>query len=571
VTGFEKVRRFGFTSSELERTKNQYIRNYEAYYDDRGKITNNDWAEQLAEHFLKAMPVPEISWEVEFSKKTIESITLEEVNNVANDFSNINNSALSLSGPDKGGVNYPTKDELLDIYDRVTNSEVEAYEDDVDDAPLVKDKLKNVKVVSKEGLSVAGATKYALKNGAKVIIYPTEFSKDEVLFTATSFGGSSLLPREDLESAEMVGTLAELSGVGDFDAVQLKKKLAGKIAKLNLDLGTYSEQLQGSASPKNLETLLQLIYLSFEHPRFDKDAFDSKVDMLRNYVVNLEADNGRAFRDTVGEMTTDHHPRNILFNEAFVEKISFDKAKSIYLDRFQDASDFTFIFVGNINAGKDQANIFKYIGNISSNKRTETWKDNHVRTADGYVENIFEREMQVEKSTVFYGLYNDLPYNLQNRIYVRAIADLLGKRYLETIREKEGGSYGVSVRPSIRKRPYEHYALNISFDCDPEKQAELYDIVQDEIEKLVNEGVDSNDLVEVKENYINSREEQSKQNNFWLSVLKNSEINNEPVASNEAYEAMVKGIKGEELQDFAREMFKNPDTVKVVMLPKEGE
>ena len=571
VTELERARRFGFNESELERAKTQLLRSYETYYADRDKITNDTWARQLGDHFLKASPLPSIESELEFAKETIPTITLKEIQALFSDFQNVQNSVITISGPDKEEIIYPIKDELMAEVETVLLTNLEPYQDDADESPLVAQELTEKAVLEQKPVAGTDAIMYKLENGAKVVILPTELSKDEILFSALSFGGMSLLEKDELATGNLVTNIATMSGAGAFDAMQLKKKLSGKIANVSASLSDDSEGFKGSASPKDFETMLQLLYLKFQEPRFEKDSYETLVGSLKNRLVYIKTDNNKAFGDTINVLTSNYSPRTLLFSEDFVNQLDYDKAVAIYKDRFQDADDFTFIFVGNIDMERDMPLIKKYIGNLSSSSRTETWVNHHVKPAKGASQRVIERQMEVPKSTVYYSLYNDVDYNLKNRTYVRVIADLLSKRYLETIREKEGGSYGVSVRPSISKRPYEHASIAMNFDTDPEKRARLTEIMKQEIDNLAKNGPIVNDLNEIKKNYLKSREEAEDQNAFWLSVLEGSLSNNEPIASTAEYNKMINDISAKSVKKYAKMLFKNYDSVEVVMNPIAAE
>ncbi|MGQ1909070.1 M16 family metallopeptidase [Marinifilum sp. RC60d5] len=568
ITEFTRVQRFGFTKSELERVKISFLRSYESYLQGKDKISNEDWAKTFQKHFLKAEPASSVEWEVEFAQKVVPQITLQEVNSMLKNYGNVNNSLFSVSGPDKAEIKYPTKEELFATVKKVMTSDIEAYADETGDAPLVTDELTDKKFVSESLVKGTDAKKYVLENGAKVVVLPTDYSKDEILFNAYSVGGSSLLERADMESGEMATMLAQISGVGEFNAIQLRKKLTGKIAGVKPSLGEFTEGFSGSASPKDFETMLQLLYQYFEHPRFDQNVFQAQMGAIKNNLQNAKADNGKALKDTIGQIMTNYHERALMFNDNFVNNIDFEKAKKIYLDRFKDASDFTFFFVGNIDEEKHLPLIRKYIGSISSEKRNENWIDRKVRMPEGKVQRIFEREMQVPKTTVFIAINNEMEYNLKTRMYARVVAELLSKRYMETIREEEGGTYGVSVRPSISKRPYEHVVLTINFDCGPEKQERLRELVYKEIDAIV-KSVNNTDLEEIKKNYIKSRAESEKENSFWLSVIKGSLINDEPITSTEGYNELVNDIDAKKVESFAKKLFKKYDSIEVVMNPNE--
>ncbi|WP_461643493.1 M16 family metallopeptidase [Labilibaculum euxinus] len=569
LTELERVKRYGFTASELERTKVQYMRSYESYAANYSKITNDKWAEQLADLFLKAEPFPSLEWEMEFAAKTIPAITLDEVNAFVKSYSNVDNSALILQGPDNETQVYPTKEELLAVAAKVKSSDVEAYIDEAGNQPLVAKKLKPAKILSQFGVEGTDAKGYVLENGAKVVILPTEYSKDEISMSSFSFGGTSLIADKDLTSADMATSIVEMSGVGEFDATQLQKKLAGKIVGLNASLGELTEGFSGSASPQDFETLLQLLYLNFEAPRFEEAPFSAQMARMRDYVANIKVDNNKALQDTIALLSTNYSPRTLLFGEDFINKIDFNRASKIYRERFSDASDFTFIFVGNINEKEHLPMIRKYIGNISSTNKNETYLDHKVGPAKGKTSRIFDREMAVPKTTVNYALQGDFDYTLENRVLLSVVSQLLSKRYMTTIREEEGGSYGVGVSPSSSKLPTPEFSLNISFDCNPEKRDRLVEIVKEEIVKIQNEACDAVDLNEIKNNFIKSREEAELQNSFWMSSIQKNLMLGSELTSKEDYIKMIENIDADSIQNFAKEILKNVNTVEVIMNPKK--
>ncbi len=570
VTEMERIRRFGFTEPELERVKTNYQRQYEAYEKEYDKVDNEEWAKQLGNHFLKADPFPSLKWEMDFAKKTIAAISLKEIYGQLSVFQNVNNSVIAVQGPDKEEINYPSKEELLGELTKVMTSNITAYEDDAIDSPLVSDELTEKKFVSEEALAGAeGATLYKLENGAKVVVMPTELSNDEIMFSAFSFGGTSLVQKGDLASASLATNLAAMSGLGDFNAIQLRKKLTGKIAEVKVFIGQNTEAMSGSSSVQDFETMLQLLYQKFEHPRFEKESFETMLAGMNNQLAYIKTDNDKAFGDTLNMVSTNYHPRTVLFNEAFIASADFDKAKAIYKDRIQDASDFTFVFVGNIDEGKHLPLIKKYVGSLSSTNRSETWVNHNVQPADGYTFRSVERSMEVKKATVSYTLFSDVKYNLETRVYVRAISSLLSKRYLETIREQEGGTYGVGVRPAISKHPDEQAIIRMKFDCDPEKRERLTKIMKDEIENMLKNGVDEEDLKEIKKSNLKNREEAEHQNSFWMNVIQGSLMNDEPITDTEGYNKMVESMSAKSVQKFARKLFKDTDIIEVVMVPKK--
>jgi len=447
--------------------------------------------------------------------------------------------------------------------------EIEAYVDNAGNSPLVEKDLKAAKIIESSDIEGFGAKSYTLENGAKVVILPTDYSKDEIGLSAFSFGGTSLISNKDIVSAAVVSSLTNLSGLGEFDATQLEKKLTGKIAYVSPQLDEIVEGLQGSASPKDFETFMQLVYLSFENPRFDREAFDAQVAKWNEQAINSKVDNASALKDSIILANSNYSDRTFLFNEEAINRINYERAVEIYKERFTDASDFTFIFVGNINTEEHLPMIQKYIGNISSTNRKESFVDHKIGPAKGITSNIFERKMTVPKTTVSYNLQGDFKYSLKNKMMVNIISQLLSKRYMVTIREEEGGSYGVRVGHSVSKLPSAEYSISIKFDGDPEKSARLTEIVKEEITKLTKESCNADDLTEIKNNFIKNREEQELQNYFWMNALENKLMENENFTNKEKYNQLVNSIDSKAILKFAKKILKEANRVEVIMNPEK--
>ncbi len=569
LTELERVKRHGFNQSELDRIKIQTQRSYESYYANRAKIGNDTWAKQLGDLFLKSKPFPSIEWEMAYAAKTIPAITLEEVNAMVNNYSDENNSALILKGPENATQYYPTKEELLAVAAKVKSSDVDAYNDEAGDQPLVAKELATAKITSTFKVEGTDAKGYVLENGARVLILPTEYSKDNISMSSFSFGGTSLIAEKDLASADMATGIVGMSGVGEFNATQLKKKLTGKIVGLNASLGELTEGFSGSASPQDFETLMQLLYLNFEAPRFEEAPFNAQMARIKNYLANIGVDNKKALQDTISLASTNYSSRTLLFGEEFVNQIDFNRASEIYKERFSDASDFTFIFVGNINEEVHLPIIQKYIGNISSTNRKESFVDHKVGPAKGKTSKIFNRKMSVPKTTVVYSISGDFDYTLKNRLMLNVVSQLLSKRYMTTIREEEGGSYGVGVSPSSSKLPTPEFSLGINFDCDPEKCDRLVEIVNAEITRIQKEACNAADLTEIKNNFIKSREEAELENSFWMGALKKNQMLGSEFTSKEDYKKLIKDIDAASVKKFAKKLFKKTNTVEVIMNPAE--
>lgn len=565
----ERANRYGVVATELERAKIAMLSRIEKQYKDRNKQHNDKLVQGYKQNYLKNEPVPGIEFEFEAMKNLLPGIDAEEVNILSKDWMTKENVILTFTAPEKEGVVLPTEAQLLAVVEKVRNADLKPYEDKVITEPLIAELPKAGVVKEQLTLEDFEATEWTLANGATVVIKKTDFKENEIQLKAFSKGGNSLYNVEDLASAEMAGGFIANFGLGKFDQMSLKKLLTGKQVRVSPYIGELSEGFNGNSSVKDFETLLQLVHLYFEQPRFDEEAFTALKGRYMAYVANMGSNVNKAFSDSVSMTSTDHHPRTILFNTDMINKLDLATMKRVYQERFVDASDFTFVFVGNIDAEKAKPLIETYIGSIKDIDRKENWKDNGVSYLEKDTYNHFKREMETPKTTINIDFHGDINYSRENSLMMNVVAKLLSKRYLEVIREKEGGSYGVGVRAGVSKFPREEYNLLIRFDTDPAKADKLKGIVYDEVQNIFKEGVKEDDLHEVKENFIKERQENLRKNGYWMNVLNRYYVYDESIKSLVDYEKMINSISKEKVEAFAKKYFSKPAKIEVVMSPKE--
>ena len=565
----ERAVRYGFTQKELDRNKEGILSYYEDLLQNKDKINSDELSEELVNYFLKAIPFESIEQQYENIKKRLETITLSEINEAVKKLQTSENMVLTVTGPDKNDVVYPSKKEYIDIMSEVKKMPLEKYKETDTDQPLITENLKG-SAVSKEFTvdGIAGAKGYVLENGAKIILYPTTLAKDEILFSAFSKGGNSLVKTEDIPSSQIAVPLVENSGLGNFKTTDLQDKLNGKIVNLKPYITELTEGFKGSGNQKDMETMLQLLYLYFEHPKFDKDSYARMLTGFTNSLENSVNTNPKVFQDTISQLVSNHNKRVPLFNEEFIKQLDFDKAAQIYKERIQNASDFTFVFTGNLPENAISL-IEKYIGSISSNiNKKENFKDNHIEPAPGIAKQLLVREMNVPKASIYIKFVKQFPYSYKNVFSLYILSELLSKKYLDLIREEEGGSYGVHVSSGVSKLPVDEYSMTINFDSDPEKQEKLTKIVYEQIELMQNAEVKTEDIQSIVNTMLKSRAEKVMTNNFWLSNLNNMMLYNEGFKDDVMYKKTVNEITKEDLKVFAKTFFAQPKTVEVIMTSK---
>jgi len=400
----------------------------------------------------------------------------------------------------------------------------------------------------------------------------TDFKEDEILFSAFSFGGSSLYEIKDLISAEFSAYLVEESGLGELDKIALTKKLTGKIVNIYPYITDDQEGFGGSCSTQDLETMLQLINLYFNAPRTDEVAFNALVKRMKAVLDNKALEPESALQDTIQVLLANHHPRvRPMTSAGRVDEASLKRMKSIFKTRFGDPGSFTFYFVGNIDPVVAKPLVEKYLGGLPKVSREETWVDNNIRPPAGKVTREIKREMKVPKGTVYLTYTGTFDYDdVQSRMNLSALCDILDVRFVETIREEQGGTYGAAVYESMDKYPYENYSVTIFFDCDPENAGKLKNIVYQELEKLKTEGPVDKDLHGVKENKLKVHQENLRQNNYWLNIIKNKDYYQSDLSELLDYDEYVNNMTRESMKAAAQKFF-GDNVIEAVLLPENIE
>lgn len=569
TTENERVARHGFTITELERTKQAMLSDLKKKYDNRNKMKSRSLIWSYLGNFMSDDPVPGIKYEYEFAKEYLPQVGLKEVNKLAEQWVTDENMVVAINAVKKKDQPLPTEEEVLKAVNAAKSKDIEPYEDEVTDEPLISS-LPDAGEITKESKNKEKETyQYTLNNGLKIIVKPTEFKDNEILMKGYSPGGLSLVKEEDIASARFLSAIISLNGLGEFSKTALDKKLADKNVRVNAYLSDLKEEFRGNAEADDFETMLKLLHLHFQEPRNDLNAYHSAMNRYRALLENRSADPRYIFRDSVQITKANHHPRKTPFNIDLLEQADYQKARSIYKDRFSDASDFTFFFVGNVDLKEAKPMFEKYLGSIQSENRNENFTDHEIYPPEGKTKKEIHLEMEVPKATVHVNFNGKAKYNLRNDILMDAIDHILELRYTETIREEQGGSYGVGVRGTLSEYPESRFDLTVQFDCAPEKYEMLRDIVYQEVEKLYEEGPSDNDVKKAREYFIKSRQEKLEENSFWLSALEKKEWSSADVLD-ESYMEIVKSMKAKDIQEAAKKWLRNANNIDMVMKPKMG-
>ena len=566
VREIERARKFGFTDTEYNRARAEYLRNLESAYNERDKRKNDAYVNAYVRHFLDNEPIPGIENEYAIISQIAPNIPVEALNQMMQVLVSDSNQVLAVFAPEKEGIKLPTKTNLSDLIVNINKEELTPYIDNVSDEPLMSEKPKGGKIVSQKELPLFGATELTLSNGVKVIIKDTDFKADEIRMKGVSLGGSSLYPDSEAINLNSLSAVS-VGGLGNFSSVELEKALAGKKASVNFGIGALTENVNGSCSPQDLETMLQLTYLTFTAPRKDEEAFTSYKNRTKAALQNQELNPMSAFRDSIQASVYNNHPRMVSMKSNMVDQINYDKLMEIYMDRYKDASDFTFILVGNVDLEKDKELIAEYLGALPAINRKETFVDNNIDIRQGEYVNEFIRQQETPKATNLAVFSGKCPYTERNEIMMSMTSQILNLIYTEKVREDEGGTYGVYVGGNITKYPKETFMLQIVFDTAPSKKAKLMEIIYAEADALAKNGPSEENLNKVKEYMLKKHAENLKENRYWLNTI--DEYLFTGVDMMKDYDQIVNGITAQDIQKFATSLFSQKNKVEVSMVSPE--
>jgi zinc protease len=566
LTEIERMRLYGFTNSEFERAKANILRSYESAYTEREKRKNRDLVYPNLTYFIRNNPNPGIDFEYQFANKVIPGITLEELNNIAKNFIRNDNIIVTITGPEKEGVTMPSEQEIKNVLSTYKNAKIEPYSDNITGKKLISQEIKPGKISKVKTNSKVGTTEWTLSNGMKVVLKPTDFKVDEILMFAFSWGGRTRLKNEDMIASQFMNGVVSEMGIGDFSRTDLIKILAGKRVAVNPFLEGQQEGLRGTMSPKDVETALQMVYLYFSKPRWNKTDFDTYFDKVKSTYVNFDAEPRKAFSDSVNFIFNNRSPRFRPMNYNLLNEVSFDKIKNIYTDRFADPGDFTFIFTGKIDVDQFKPLVEKYLASLPNVKRKDGFVDDKVRTPKGKVVVDFKKENKTPRTSVIVAFTGTCKYSPEDKVKMAALRHILELRYIESIREDKGGSYHVTVAQSIDNLPFPNYMMYMMFDTDPKKADELKNIVFREVNKIVENGPSEADLQKAKEFFLKQRKEDLKENSWWQAMIKEYYSNKIDLVN--SYEDNVNKLSVQSLHDFAKTLFSQGNSIEVIMRPK---
>lgn len=563
----ERLRRFGFTQSEFERAQENLLRSAERKYTNRNDRRNNEFVQTYLQNYQLNTPIPDAETEWQIDSMLIKQINVDAVNMYVQQTIYPQNQVIFITAPQREGLTNPTEAEILAIREKVMGSELAPYEDNVVKEPLIPENVVLAgSPVKKTAVNEKyGTTTWTLKNGVKVVVKPTTFKADEVQVMAYALNGLSGLTDEEYYMGELMPAVNQMSGVGKFSAADLKKQLSGKSARVQTSTSEYNNSVSGVGSPKDMETLLQLLYLNFTQPRFDENDYNTLMKLLRAQMENVRTNPDFVMQERFTDVAYGHNPRRQVITLEKLDDFDFAQLPAIYKKLFPGANSFTFYIIGNVDLNTLKPLVEKYIGSIPTTGKPVGTVDDHAAPVKGAVVEDFQVAMQQPKVSIHYRFTGDMPHSIRNKITMKLLMEALSSRYLISVREEKGGTYGVHVYGSTQARPHETYQMNIQFDTNEAMADELREIVMQEIRGIAENGPKSEDIEKTREFLAKQWKNSLEQNGSWIPYLLDYDLLGFDYLAD--YEATLRAVTGADVQALAKKMLEDNNLVQVVMRP----
>lgn len=567
LTELERARLHGFTKGELTRAKASMLSNFENLYKQKDKISNDEWASQIVDHFTTAEPIPSLDTQYEYYREILPSITQEEVTNRLRELVREDNRFILIQGPDDR--EYISEAEAMAIMEKVVSSDIKPYEDITGGTDLISEELNGAEVVKTVLLPQFDATEWTLANGARVIFRHAEYEKDNVSISGYAFGGSSLYPDSLVPSLTLFPQIISMYGAGEFDNVALTKMLAGKKASVSLGLQETMQTVSGSSTPKDFETMMQLLYLRIARPNYNKEAYDAIIGRYTAVVTMMQKDPNKMMSDSLSMNMTGYHPRTFLMTPESMKLIKYENINHIYETAFDDASAFTFFITGNIEeaVARDLAQV--YIGSLPSKYSKETYRNLGINQPEGTVRKEIPVPLAVPKATVVISYSAKTKYEPSNNLAMDVLKGILDLVYTEKVREEQGGTYGVSISATSQKRPEEKASLLVAFECDPERAAELRQIIYSELEGIAKNGPRQVDLDKAVTNMIKTREETSQHNSYWTNIIRSYYLTGFDNNDDRNYSDILNKLTVKDMKKKVKKFLAKADLLELVFVPEK--
>ena len=568
VSENERAKKFGFTQGELDRAKAQFIASIEKAYNDKDKINSENFAGEYQANFLEKEPAPGIEWTYQTMKQVLPLIDLKDVNSLIKEYLKDDNRVVVLTGPEKEGLKKITEQEVLDAL-KVNVNALTPYQDEAIAVSLIRKEVKPGVIVKRESNEKIGTKTLILSNGVKVTYKNTDFKNDEVLFEAISFGGSNMYSNAEMKKVQFANGALTEAGFAGLNLNDINKFMTGKMAIVKPYIGVAKEGLRGSATPKDLEYLFQMTHAYFTDLNFDETAFEGYKQKQSSFFENIASQPNFYFQQEFYTFLNKDNPRfnGVIPSDKTWLEMDYKLAHNKYKERFANAADFEFYFVGNIDDKAIEEYAMKYLASLPASEKREKAVDLGYRMLKGDLKKVVHKGAD-PKSNVLIMYYGDAKYSDKDALTIQALGEVLTIKLIEQLRENESGVYGISASGSLNKIPNESYSFAIGFPCGPENTEKLTVSALKELQHIIDNGPDEKDVAKFKQGELLGFKNSIKENSYWLSNFISSYINGSSPEEILNYEKLVNEITAKDIQKIASQ-YLSKDKVIGILMPEE--
>jgi len=564
----EKARQRGFNADELDRAKKNLLHFYEQAYVERDKSESASYAEEYIRNFLVQEAIPGIENEYQYVNELVPGISLEEVNRYAHKEAPDNAPKLvAYLGSSKEGETVPAREQLLEQVNAAEKAPIVVENEKAIAAKLMAHPPQAGSIVAEKQIKELGLTELTLSNGVKVVLKPTDFKNDEILLSATRFGGQSLFEDKDMYSARYANSLEWAMGVDAFTPTDIPKVLAGKTASVQTSSGYYTDNISGAADSADIESMLQLLYLRMTSPRRDETLYKAFVSRGQDGAKNAMSRPEAVFEDTAAATLYGNHPRlNRMAKPEDFAHIDLDRAATIYQQRFGSAKDLTFIIVGSFELEKIKPLIATYLASLPSGEIAENFKDIGLRPVAGVV----KKEVRIgsePKSKVEITFSGPATYTLEENTRFHMLLEVMNIKIIDVLREKLSLIYGGGMSGSLNRVPYGNYSIGVNLPCGPENVDKVISALFTEIDKIKTDGPLPADVDKVKAQWLEQHKIAMRTNGQWLGSLQDSFLYGTDPAEILSFDKRVNAVTPAELKEFAKRYFNTENYVQAVLYP----
>lgn len=565
VAACEQARQQGFTQEELSRAKTFRLNHNERKYNERHDRNNSRLVSLCVNHFLTGEPLISIDKQWELTQKFDREVTLDEVNKATRELITDKNQVVVMYAPDKESVKLPSEAQIEDVILAAQRQQYAPYYEEQVNDELLTEQPQAGTIVSEQPWK-HGFTLMTLSNGMKVYVRQTKFSANTVQMTMKAEGGISVYGDEDIPNFSLISSGISESGVGQWDAATLRKKLTGKSVRVQTAVGSTAQSITGGASVKDVETMMQLAYLYFTSPRRDSLAFEGLKNRTHSFLTNRNASPRVDYNDSISAILYDHHPRMEPMSQERLDRVDYDRILTIYKEKFSNAADFETIIIGNMSLDELRPLICRYLASLPSAgvKTAVVNKANVPQITKHSSTTVFRKKMATPLANVSIYHSADVPFSAKNDLIIDFLKRVLSIAYTDSVREEKGGTYGVSVDFSLTSDEQPNAILKVSYNADPSRYEELNPIVDQQLRIIAEQGPQQSSMNKVREYLLKQYEQMAVTNDYWNYVVWH-EL--EDRADFDAgYCDMVKQMTADDVKRMAQHFLNKGQRVEVTML-----